>query len=268
MNRLSILKIFTTTVLLHFIFPIVLAQKAEKILEVKYERYANLDRSIFDEINKNQSFEWRKFNWERMNEKQKFTLWVNGNESLYESNPGLNSEKKFKDKGGTATYNTNKMFLYRSLKEQYTLLNINKRDFIIKDPIKNYSWQTVDNETQEILGYLCKKAIGKDTENNATLVAWYAPKIKSQQGPYYYSGLPGLILQVEVFPNYSAEMKKTSTVVSIITKATKIDQVKVKKLQLKTDGKKIMTMQEWKQQNEEFMKKQAEMNSSGVDTSD
>jgi len=54
-------------------------------------------------------------------------------------------------------------------------------------------WQLTE-ETREILGYECRKAIcsfrGRDYE------AWYAEDQPMPRGPYYFQGLPGLIIQL------------------------------------------------------------------------
>lgn len=64
-------------------------------------------------------------------------------------------------------------------------------------------WQLTD-ETKEILGYSCQKAIlSKDSaEKKGTdpqmgdVIAWFTPEIESQLGPKLYAGLPGLILEI------------------------------------------------------------------------
>ena len=60
------------------------------------------------------------------------------------------------------------------------------------------------NETKEILGYQCQKAIlSKDSARElgtdpqlGDIVAWFTPEIDAQLGPWKYGGLPGLILEI------------------------------------------------------------------------
>lgn len=64
-------------------------------------------------------------------------------------------------------------------------------------------WQLTD-ETKEILGYPCQKAIlskesakkyGADPQMG-DVIAWFTPEIETQLGPKLYAGLPGLILEI------------------------------------------------------------------------
>jgi GLPGLI family protein len=60
--------------------------------------------------------------------------------------------------------------------------------------IENIKWQFYPDETKELLGYNCKKAMctfrGRDYE------VWYAPDIPVNAGVWKFSGLPGLILHI------------------------------------------------------------------------
>jgi GLPGLI family protein len=93
--------------------------------------------------------------------------------------------------------------------------------FLITDTIKKYTWTLVD-ETKKVAGLLCKKAttITKtfrqgmriiDTKKVADasnvpstkpeeteIVAWYAIDLVSSSGPESYTGLPGVILELDV----------------------------------------------------------------------
>ena len=55
------------------------------------------------------------------------------------------------------------------------------------------NWQLI-NETKEILGYKCRKAIGK--YRGRLYTAWYAEKLPINDGPFVFRGLPGLILEI------------------------------------------------------------------------
>lgn len=80
------------------------------------------------------------------------------------------------------------------------------------DPLKEFNWK-ITKETKEILDFEVRKATSENEE--ASIIAWYAPKINISNGPAEYNGLPGLILEVEFqskqFPvsiNYKAESIK------------------------------------------------------------
>ena len=72
--------------------------------------------------------------------------------------------------------------------------------------VVNYSekrtWQ-LENETKLIDGYLCYKATSELVNKNTVgvfkypIVAWYCPSIPLNFGPKGYSGLPGLILELQ-----------------------------------------------------------------------
>lgn len=74
------------------------------------------------------------------------------------------------------------------------------------------NWELV-NETKDINGYICYKALGvlktndeiKPTEN---LQAWYCPEINYSFGPLGYGGLPGLIFQIQIGNNISYYLDK------------------------------------------------------------
>ncbi len=71
-------------------------------------------------------------------------------------------------------------------------LHLDKYNSQYSEPIPRQRW-IVTFETQKLLGYICQKATchfrGRD------YVAWFAPDIPIQQGPWKLRGLPGLILK-------------------------------------------------------------------------
>lgn len=59
---------------------------------------------------------------------------------------------------------------------------------------KKIEWK-ISNEKSKVLGYDVQKATAKWRGRN--WVAWFAPEIPLQDGPYEFSGLPGLIVKIE-----------------------------------------------------------------------
>ncbi|MBL7879764.1 MAG: GLPGLI family protein [Chryseobacterium gambrini] len=53
----------------------------------------------------------------------------------------------------------------------------------------------LENETREILGYICHKATTK--YRGRKYAAWYCKEIPINNGPYIFQNLPGLILELE-----------------------------------------------------------------------
>ena len=73
---------------------------------------------------------------------------------------------------------------------------------VFSTTIAAYEWEIL-NETKEIDGFLCYKAITVKTIKNPSgnfsspVVAWFCPKLSYSAGPLDFNGLPGLILQVK-----------------------------------------------------------------------
>ncbi|MFS4457134.1 GLPGLI family protein [Maribacter sp. 2304DJ31-5] len=75
--------------------------------------------------------------------------------------------------------------------------------YLISKNIEAVKWSLKD-ETKEILGYVCKKAVREIKYTQVTgksfmikYVAWYAPDINVPFGPYGHINLPGLILEID-----------------------------------------------------------------------
>lgn len=61
--------------------------------------------------------------------------------------------------------------------------------------IPNFNWQLKSTEKKTIGGYTCSLAIGSYA--GRTYKVWYTTEIPVSDGPWKFSGLPGLILEVE-----------------------------------------------------------------------
>jgi GLPGLI family protein len=86
-----------------------------------------------------------------------------------------------------------KNFITQKLLEQTEL---GDKDYVIVDTIHAQPWKLAD-ETKTILNHVCKKATLK-TERGNDVIAWYAEDILNPAGPENYSGLPGVILSVDI----------------------------------------------------------------------
>jgi GLPGLI family protein len=78
--------------------------------------------------------------------------------------------------------------------------------FIIVDSISSIAWQ-ITNEEKKIGDFYCRKAInntsvtlnqdiGKTIIKTKTVIAWFCPKLPYSAGPIGFSGLPGLIIEL------------------------------------------------------------------------
>ena len=86
----------------------------------------------------------------------------------------------------------------------------NKNDiiYLIDDEMKNLDWKIIESSSKKLLGYKCVEA--EAMFRGRTIVAFYAPEINVDAGPYKFSGLPGIILEVYVKNLHHYRWKATS----------------------------------------------------------
>ncbi len=68
-----------------------------------------------------------------------------------------------------------------------------------KQDLKQIDWE-IQPENKEILGFSVQKATGTFAGRN--YIAWFAPDLPFSDGPYKFSGLPGLILEISDLKNH------------------------------------------------------------------
>jgi len=69
------------------------------------------------------------------------------------------------------------------------------RLFLIENKIENQSWKP-GSEQRKIQGYICQNATMKKGEE--TITGWFTTQIPISIGPDVYTGLPGLILAIDI----------------------------------------------------------------------
>lgn len=80
------------------------------------------------------------------------------------------------------------------------------KSFIVEDSINSITWK-ITNDEKKIGDFNCIKAIynttvtlnqdiGQTTIKPKTVIAWFCPKLPYSAGPIGYSGLPGLIIEL------------------------------------------------------------------------
>jgi len=116
----------------------------------------------------------------------------------FKNNKSTYSIKKVASSDGYS-WKKNKYLLIRDYKKKETKDWVETLDkkYIIKDKLPKYRWKIL-NEIKEIQGYLCMKAETVDTIKNQTIHAWFTDKIAFFGGPEGFSGLPGLILELDI----------------------------------------------------------------------
>ncbi len=119
---------------------------------------------------------------------QAYTLYYNGNEYAF-------SQASFPENGKPFTLEgNNSVYFNRQDKQKISLERILDKLFVVTDTIARHDWEIKYDESKEVLGKHCMKAIlASDKET----VAWFCDEIPVQVGPSGYDGLPGLILELE-----------------------------------------------------------------------
>lgn len=124
--------------------------------------------------------------------KEKMTLYFNEKQSYYsypkvvENEHGWSwSERDFK--------------IYRNFeKETKTdIIGMLGKTYIVEDSLRTPKWKVM-NKIKEVAGHMCMMAVTEDTIKGQKITAWFANDLPVSGGPELYSGLPGMILELEV----------------------------------------------------------------------
>ena len=157
--------------------------------------------------------------FQKMNQKT-FILEFDKTTSIYKEEEKLNAPNPQANLGGMQVISVfggggSGSLYFKNLKEKrfVSKTDIMGKTFLIKDSIPNYQWQ-LTSETKNIGNYNCYKAsftkeveiftasFGKEESKEpkktktVTTTAWYTPQISISNGPTFYQGLPGLILEI------------------------------------------------------------------------
>lgn len=70
-------------------------------------------------------------------------------------------------------------------------------NYLLSDSLMKIDWKMVPNETREIAGFICRKAVGKIFDS-VYVFAFYTDEITISGGPMGIHGLPGMILGITI----------------------------------------------------------------------
>jgi len=125
------------------------------------------------------------------------------------------------------------------------------KTFLIQGEVEKYKWKLID-EQEIILGYTCQKATyQKDSTHN--FIAWFTPQIPVATGPRSISGLPGMILKLDMDNG------------RMVTEATLVEFKKLEEDAIKAPkkGKKVSKEEFEKIQTEKMKEMETEFGGSG-----
>ncbi|MBK8278734.1 MAG: GLPGLI family protein [Saprospiraceae bacterium] len=127
-------------------------------------------------------------------------LYFQGGESLYKNNLGNQDlEVNNNDQHGgeiRMVMKSPENTLYADVKNN---VMINSQEFfgklfLINGENKKQLWK-ITGEQKTLLDYTCVKAMLQDTTNT---VAWFTTKLPANMGPNGFTGLPGMIMMVDI----------------------------------------------------------------------
>jgi GLPGLI family protein len=128
------------------------------------------------------------------------TLLANNNSSVYEmdymGDTGYIDEIKGEKDVSLNIRSSNNPKVYKDIKSNsiYSIGRVGMEPYIVKDTINVFNWE-LKNVFKDVMGYNCQMAIlnfrGRD------YIAYYTNELPIQNGPWKFSGLPGLILEIK-----------------------------------------------------------------------
>ncbi|KPM48795.1 GLPGLI family protein [Jiulongibacter sediminis] len=128
-------------------------------------------------------------------------LYYNENESLFRNEQGKNEDLEIRhEEDGNdfeMIFGVPETNVYTNLKNNQLLQyqEFMGKEFLIVDKLNTRKWK-LDAKQKKVLGFDCQKATLIDTTQQ--VIAWFTPQIPISVGPNGYSGLPGMVLAIEV----------------------------------------------------------------------
>jgi GLPGLI family protein len=133
-----------------------------------------------------------------------FELIYDKNESLFQIVDKLDNSSNNIDAKITKGIYDGHMKFYKNNTEKQKFFNVDEKGVIynVKTDFENYKWEINPNDTKEISGFKCYKAIAKIERKHNGITqevfqsfAWFTYEIPTSFGPRGLDGLPGLVLE-------------------------------------------------------------------------
>ncbi|CAM1369751.1 conserved hypothetical protein [Tenacibaculum sediminilitoris] len=223
------LKLKNTLIIIGFLFLSfnLLSQNSLQSGCVVYNIKMNPKQSVKN-IQGSRGFHQMRKKMENVFPKLKFTLRFDRNESIFFMNPNLEIDgKEFLNKLAIiATRGESKFFINKNEKLVLEQKSYFGEDFLVKFSTDDLKW-TLINEKKIIGKYTCYKAAVKRVnsgplkkgEKFSTYIAWYCPDIPFNFGPYEFTALPGLILELS-----NDHIIYTASIIKLSKEETKIER--------------------------------------------
>ncbi len=129
-------------------------------------------------------------------------LKCNSKQSIYQLNKSLDKDIEEVDENDDRIIHKNFKSIdsYISIdllnKTLYSTGNVDEKTYKVNEPFPKMNWELSEKkeDVKKINNYLCNKATLKFRGRN--YIAWYTTKIPISFGPWKFTGLPGLILEI------------------------------------------------------------------------
>ncbi|MCH3993190.1 MAG: GLPGLI family protein [Prevotella sp.] len=117
-----------------------------------------------------------------------YTLYAFGDEAVF-STMGISSNA-ITLQGNGSVYTNSKTH------QSISIQNIIDKSFVVKSDSMRNQWEIFSQDTMQILGKRCMKAVYKKNKN---VIAWFCDEVPFAVGPDGFLGLPGAILKLTTY---------------------------------------------------------------------
>ena len=116
--------------------------------------------------------------------------------------------------------------------------------YLLSDSLMTIDWRLVPNETREIAGFNCRKAVGKIFDS-VYVFAFYTDEITITGGPMGIHGLPGMILGITIPRMFTSWIATKLQVVGVNTNSIAAPQKGKKKKAAELRDNVIRATSDW-----------------------
>lgn len=204
------------------------AQKIEGTIRyLRTQNWAKMMASV-DYISKQQR-DRMMYMWGTRSEWKTYThLHLNATESKYE-----NSEEEAEPGSEGWSNRKETFFMKRNFKDNtlYDGITLLGKTYLIHDSIVPPAWKIM-NDMKEVAGHICMNASLNDTLRKQNTIVWFALDIPISAGPDRFTGLPGIILEVDI---NNGALVMTADKIDLATLTTELDapaKIKGKKINM------------------------------------